>query len=109
MLDDWPLVEASFAQQYGIRLEHEQDMGWTEMFNLMTGLLPETPLGQIVSIRAETDPERLKGFNKDQKEIRSNWRSKINKAQVAQMSVEDKKKATSEIQSMLASMFGGGA
>lgn len=40
---------------------------------MLSGIMPETPLGQIVSIRAEKDPKVIKGFNKEQKKIRSDW------------------------------------
>lgn len=109
MFDDWPLIESSFAQQYGIRLEREYDMSWTEFGNLLNGLLPESPLGHIVSIRAESDPERLKGFNRDQKKIRNEWRSKVDKELISKMTVADKEKATKELQNMFKSMFSTGS
>lgn len=105
MFDDWPLIESSFAQQYGIRLEREYDMSWIEFGNLLNGLLGESPLGHIVSIRAEDDPERLKGFNKDQMKIRSEWRSKVDKKRISKMTVAEKDKATSELQNIFKTMF----
>jgi hypothetical protein len=38
--------------------------------------MPETPLGQVVSIRAEEDPEIIKCFNSEQRRIRDEWRSR---------------------------------
>lgn len=38
--------------------------------------MPETPLGQIVSIRSEDDKEILKHFTPDQHRIRNEWRSR---------------------------------
>ena len=105
MFEDWPLLEASFAQQYGIRLEQENEMSWNEFFNLMCGLLPESPLGQIVSIRAEKDPERLKGFNKDQKAIRTEWRKNVDQKRIKNMTKKEKEEATQEIQNMFKQMF----
>ena len=43
---------------------------------MMSGLGPDTPLGRIVSIRAEDDKEVLKGFTKDQHRIRNEYRRK---------------------------------
>jgi predicted small secreted protein len=40
--------------------------------------MPDTPLGKIVSIRAETDPEIIKKFSKDQKKIHNDWIIKRN-------------------------------
>lgn len=51
-------------------------MKWSEFRALLCGLSPETPLGRIVSIRAEDDKEILKHFSKEQKKIRSEWRNK---------------------------------
>ncbi len=48
-------------------------MSWHEFCTLLSGLLPDTPLGKIVSIRAEKDPKVLKNFTKEQKKIRNDW------------------------------------
>lgn len=76
MYDDYDLIEASFADQYGIRLRREDDMPWSEFCTLLSGLLPDTPLGKIVSIRAEKDSKILNTFTKEQKKIRSDWQRK---------------------------------
>lgn len=73
LYEDYSLIEASFSQQYGIRLRQEEDMSWEEFCTLLSGLLPDTPLGRIVSIRAEKDPKVIKNFTDDQKKIRSDW------------------------------------
>lgn len=73
LFDDWELIEASFAAQYNIRLRNEKDMSWPEFCALLSGIMPETPLGQIVSIRSEKDSKIIKGFNNEQKKIRSDW------------------------------------
>lgn len=77
LLEDFDLVVASFQTQYGMRLSRElKDMKWNEFCTLLSGIQPETPLGRIVSIRAEDDKEVLKHFSKEQKRIRSEWRNK---------------------------------
>ena len=48
-------------------------MSWSEFCTLLSGIMPDTPLGQIVSIRAEKDPKVIKNFNKEQKRIRQEW------------------------------------
>lgn len=73
IFEDWSLIESSFAQQYGIRLRREIDMTWDEFCTLLSGLKPDTPLGNIVSIRSETDKDILKHFTPQQKKIRSDW------------------------------------
>lgn len=52
-------------------------MSWREFSYMLEGLSGETPLGQIVNIRAEDDPERLKEFTPEQRRIRSEYRRKI--------------------------------
>ena len=76
IIGDWELIEASFAQQYGVRLRREDDMSWDEFATLLAGLNSETPLGRIVSIRSETDKERLKNFTPEERKIRNEWRTK---------------------------------
>lgn len=48
-------------------------MSWREFAYLINGLSGDTPLGRIVSIRAENDPEKLKEFTKEEKKIRSDY------------------------------------
>lgn len=60
-------------------------MKWDEFKDMMSGLGPDTPLGRIVAIRSENDPEVLKRFGPEQKRIRMEWRTKTAKA----MSQED--------------------
>ena len=76
IFEDYDLIEASFAKQYGIRLRSEPDMSWSEFCTLLSGIMPNTPLGQIVNIRSENDKEILKNFTKEQRKIRSDWRSR---------------------------------
>jgi hypothetical protein len=51
-------------------------MSWDEFATLLAGLNGETPLGHIVSIRSETDKERLKNFTPEERKIRNEWRTK---------------------------------
>ena len=92
LLEDYDLIEASFAKQYGIRLRNEQDMTWSEFATLLSGLMPDTPLGQIISIRAEKDKEIIKRFTKDQKRIQSDWKRRQSK-NVDKESYEDARNA----------------
>ena len=82
------MIEASFAQQYGIRLRVEEEMPWDEFTTLLSGLNHKTPLGQIVAIRSENDPEHLKNFSSDQRRIRNEWRKRASK-QVSQLSYDE--------------------
>lgn len=55
---------------------------------MLIGISPETALGRVVAIRAEDDPEMLKHFTKEQKRMRSEWRSRhMKKVSKVEMSV----------------------
>ena len=50
MKEDWSLIEASLAKQYGIRIRKEiNDMNYAELCNLISGLMPDTPLREYCS------------------------------------------------------------
>ncbi|MBD9303585.1 MAG: hypothetical protein EGS63_02150 [Lachnospira sp.] len=80
--DDWELIESSFLSQYGIRLRTEDDMSWAEFCSLLSGIMPETPLGRVVSIRAEKDTKVIKNFTREQRKIRNDWIIRRNKKMV---------------------------
>ncbi len=67
-------------------------MSWGEFTTLLSGIMPETPLGQIVTIRSENDKDMLKNFNAAQHKIRNEWRSRMNK-----MVASDKKEAAKQV------------
>lgn len=79
-------------------------MPWSEFINLVTGLLPETPLGAIVKIRSEDDPDMLKQFTADQVAIRNKWRERQAKQQLDNPEVL--KQSMDNLSKMLKGMFG---
>ncbi len=91
--------------QYKIRLSKEHDMTWLEFRSLLSGIMPKTPLGQIVAIRAEEDKETLKSFNKEQNKIRNEWRSKNNP--INYMTDEEKAEKAKEAQELFKQVFSG--
>lgn len=105
LYEDWELIEASFATQYGIRLAQVDNMTWSEFCSLLSGIMPKTPLGQIVSIRAEEDKDILKNFTKEQHRIRNEWRNRNNP--VMDMTDEEKEAKAKEAQELIKKMFGG--
>ena len=78
LLEDFDLIVSSFLQQYGIRILSNdfKQMKWKEFRALLTGISPDTPLGRIVSIRAETDKEQIDNFSQSQRKIWSDWRNR---------------------------------
>lgn len=72
--DDFDIIVASFQSQYGIRLSKDlKNMSWREFAYLLSGISGDSPLGRIVSIRAEKDPETLKHMTREEKRIRTAW------------------------------------
>lgn len=79
LVDDFDLIVSSFQSQYGIRLSRELlpgGMKWEEFKDLLVGIGPETALGRIVAIRAETDQKIIKKFTADQRKIWNDWRQR---------------------------------
>ena len=76
-------------------------MSWSEFCTL---LMPETPLGQIVSIRSEEDKDMLKHFTKEQHKIRNDWRNRVNP--IRDMSNEEKEEEIKKVQEIFEKAFG---
>lgn len=104
--EDWGLIESSLAKQYGIRIRNEKDMPWTEFCSLVSGLMSDTPLGQIVGIRAEKDPKTIKQFTPDQKRIHKEWQSR--EAIKVVDNPEQYNKQMDQLANVLQNLFGGG-
>ena len=101
IFDDWDLIESSFSQQYGIRLRKQiSDMDWGEFTSYLSGLNGETPLGNIVRIRSEKDPEALKKFSPEERRIRNDWLKK----NASSITEEDYKQAIENIKTMFMNM-----
>ena len=78
--DDWELIEASIAQQYGIRLRSVINrISWSEVKMLISGLLGNTPLGKVIEIRSENNKDILKNFTPEMHKIRNDWRNRLAK------------------------------
>lgn len=101
LIDDWGLIEASFTAQYGIRLRSEPDMTWSEFSTLLVGIMPKTPLGQVVQIRSEENKDVLKNFTPEQHRIRNEWRSR----KVEALTDYEKGEKIKEIQEIFAKAF----
>lgn len=63
---------ASFAKQYGIRLLTE-DISVREYRKLLTGIMHDTPLGYVISVRSEKDPKKVREMTNVEKDIRRKW------------------------------------
>lgn len=102
--EDWDLIEASFVKQYGIRLR-KLDLSWKEFSTLLIGIMPDTPLGQIINIRSETDAKTIKQFNPSQKKIYNDW--KLKRANEKLKNPEQLSKEMFMLEKSMEFMFGG--
>lgn len=102
LIDDYELIEASFAQQYGIRLRRETDMSWDEFCTLLSGISGDTPLGNVVQIRSEKDMKKIRNFTPEQKQIRNAWRRKAMRTTTA--TKEDYQNAMKQFEAMFLSL-----
>lgn len=73
------MIEASLATQYGLKLRGNKTITYSEVMMYIAGLMPDTPLGQVVTIRMETNRDVIKKFTPSQKRIWNEWRSRIAK------------------------------
>ena len=101
--EDWELIASSLKTQYGYSIRKEiENMSWAELSSDISGLMGDTPLGNIVQIRSEDDRERLKNFTQDQKNIR--WKYRMKMAQ--NVDQEEFKKAIADLQKAFKEMAG---
>ncbi|WP_256721471.1 Gp15 family bacteriophage protein [Paenibacillus odorifer] len=99
-------MEASLAKQYGIRIRQQGDMHWSEFCTLVAGLMPDTPLGSIVTIRSEKDPKVRRGFSNEQRRIYNEWRKRKAEEKLDDPDVLDQ--SFKGLEEMLTKMLGGG-
>ena len=101
--EDWELIASSLKTQYGYSIRKEiNNMSWAELSSDISGLMGETPLGNIVQIRSEDDKDRLKNFTQDQKNIRWEYRMKM----AEKMDKNQFKNAIAEFQKYFKEMAG---
>lgn len=104
LFEDWDLIASSLKTQYGYSIRREIDnLSWGELCSDIAGLKSDTPLGNIIRIRSEKNPETLKHFSSDELMIRNKW---LNKS-ASQVSEENYKQAIESIKNMFKSMAEG--
>lgn len=104
---DATLIEQSIATQYGILPQEQGNLPYPEWSKLVSGLMDNTPLGRVVSIRGEKDPKIIAQMNPWQRKIRSEWQT-FAASKAVQKPREELLAQMAELERMLASAFGGG-
>lgn len=94
-------MASSLKTQYGYSIRKEIDnLDWGELISDIAGLKGDTPLGNIIRIRKEKDPEMLKKFTPEEMKIRNEWLNKT----ASQISEENYKQAMESIKNMFKTM-----
>lgn len=98
------MIEQSIAKQYHILPSEQGDLSYSDWSKLVSGLMHDTPLGQVVAIRSEDDKDVLKKMTPEQRAVRSEWFAF--RASHTQYSDEDMRGQSEQLEKMIASMFG---
>ncbi len=101
---DAVLIEQSIAKQYHILPSEQDDLSYCDWSKLVSGLMHDTPLGQVVAVRSEDDKDVLKNMTPEQRAIRSEWFAF--RAANVQYSAEDMRRQSEQLEKMIASLFG---
>lgn len=80
-------------------------MSWAEFCTLLSGIMPKTPLGQIVNIRSEENEEMLKNFSSEQHKIRNEWRNKQSQKLQENTNDEEKEQMVKNVQEIFKNAF----
>lgn len=102
---DAVLIEQSIAKQYGILPSQQGELKYADWAKLVGGLMNDTPLGQIVSIRSERDKDILKHMTPEQKELRAEW-SRFQANRMRSRPEDEQKAQMRALEQMIAAMFG---
>lgn len=101
---DRVLIEQSIAKQYGIIPSEQEYLHYSDWAKLVSGLMDDTPLGRVISIRSETDRDVIRHMTPDQRRMRQEWLA----YRSAHRSTEERQADIQALQAMIAGMFGGG-
>ena len=102
---DAVLIEQSIAKQYGILPSQQGELKYADWAKLVGGLMNDTPLGQIVSIRSERDKDILKHMTPELKELRAEW-SRFQANRLRSRPEDEQKAQMRALEQMIAAMFG---
>lgn len=95
LFDDWDLIASSLKTQYKYSIRQEIDkLSWGELCSDIAGLNGDTPLGNVIRIRSEKDPEVIKKFSQAERKIYNKW----NNRQITAMSEQDYEQAMKNIE-----------
>lgn len=103
---DHTLIVQSVAKQYGLLPSAQDEMSYSEWLLLVSGLMEDTPLGQVVLIRKENNKDRLKHFTQHEHHIRNEWRNFRAKQKLSSGIIQKPEDIAANFEKMFAKMFG---
>ena len=104
---DADLIAQSLAAQYGVLPSAQGELSFADWSQLVAGIMDNTPLGRVVSVRMEKDPKIIAGFDSSQRRLRSEWLAFRARRQKDGGEDQPAFAQLRELQNALASMFGG--
>lgn len=105
---DAVLIEQSIAKQYHILPSQQECLPYSDWAKMLSGLMDDTPLGRIVSIRSEQDQNILKNFTSGQRKIQQEWRSFIAGRKMHVIGPKETAAQMQTLEDSIARLFGGG-
>lgn len=103
---DRELIVQSISKQYHILPSEQEELHFSDWYQLVAGLMNDTPLGQIVQIRSEKDKDIIKHYGNFEKRIRREWREFCSR-QKEKVSEKSKLEIANYFDKLFESMFGG--
>lgn len=102
---DKVLIEQSIAKQYGVLPSEQENLKYSDWAKMVNGLMDDTPLGRIVGLRTETDPDILKKFTPEQRAVRQDW-ARFKLSRTLQRPEADLRQQFALLEQAMAKMFG---
>ncbi|MBR1724046.1 MAG: hypothetical protein IJ723_03385 [Ruminococcus sp.] len=103
---DRDLIAQSIAKQYHILPSEQEELSYSDWSQLLSGLMHDTPLGRVVTIRAETDRKVIERYGTFEKRIRSEWRQFRASQLEHEYTETDRLEVARKFEEMFAKMFG---
>lgn len=83
LYDDWDIINVDLKKEYNGRGLNEillnEKIKWSEFSTMISNLSYHSGLANLVRIRSEKDPVKIKQFNSYERKIYLDWKNKRNK------------------------------
>lgn len=103
---DRVLIEQSIAKQYGVLPSEQEYLHYSDWAKMVSGLMEDTPLGRVVSIRCEQDRDIIKNMSPAQLALRREWEEfRAKKIMQSPAQMQDYKQQLAALEQAFAVMF----